>query len=104
LIVGGPVTYNAVHSVTNILAPLSQAGYSGVLSTTTSHTISLPTGTITTLDNARLIPTKEPGVYRLVTHLVLTSGATGVLHLHGTVNLATLTADGTFVGTICGLE
>lgn len=97
----GKTTYNDVYSVTNILAPLRPAGDSGVLFTTTSHTISLPTGTITTLDDARLIPTQEPGVYRLVTHLVITDGATGELHLQATVNLATLTADGTFVGTIC---
>jgi hypothetical protein len=33
-----------------------------------------------------------------------TEGATGELHLQATVNLATLTAEGTFVGTICGLS
>lgn len=100
----GKVTYTGVESVTNILAPLTPAGDSGVLFTTTSHTISLPTGTITTLDHARLIPTREPGMYRLVTHLVITDGATGELHLQGTVNLANLTAEGTFVGTICGMN
>jgi hypothetical protein len=99
----GNVTYSDVPSVTNVLAPLSPAGNSGVLFTTTSHTISLPTGTITTTDDARLIPTQEPEVYRLVTHLVITSGATGELHLQATLNLTTLTADGTFVGTVCGL-
>jgi hypothetical protein len=75
-----------------------------VLTTTTSHEITLPSGTITTIDNAHLIPTGAPGVYRLVSHLVITGGATGQLQLQGTVNFATLSAEGTVVGTVCGLS
>src|SRR6185437_9255444 len=55
--------YSNVPTVTSVLAPLSPEGGSGVLMTTTSHTIALPLGTITTTDNAHLIPTSTPGVY-----------------------------------------
>jgi hypothetical protein len=100
----GGVSYPNVLSITNVLAPLTPAGKSGVLSTQTSHTYSSPQlGTITTIDSARLIPTGEPGVYHLQTHLELMSGGTGVLNLQATVNLATLTASGSYVGSICGL-
>jgi hypothetical protein len=100
-VIGG-VAYPGVPEVTNVLAPLVPAGDSGVLSTTTSHTLTIPgIGTVTTLDDARLIPTQLPGIYRLSTHAVLVSGATGELHVQATVNLATLTASGTYVGTIC---
>jgi hypothetical protein len=100
----GGVSYPNVLSITNVLAPLTPAGNSGVLFTQTSHTYSSPQlGTITTIDSARLIPTGEPGVYHLQTHLELMSGGTGVLNLQATVNLATLTASGSYVGSICGL-
>jgi hypothetical protein len=89
--------------VTSILAPLTPEGMSGVLTTTTSHTIELPIGTITTTDSAHLIPTGTPGIYKLVTHMVITGGATGQLELQATANFVTLTADGTIVGTVCGL-
>jgi hypothetical protein len=100
-VIGG-VEYPGVPEVTNVLAPLVPAGNSGVLATTTSHTLTIPgIGTVTTLDNARLVPTQEPGIYRLSTHAMLVGGATGELHVQATVNLATLTASGTYVGTIC---
>jgi hypothetical protein len=95
--------YSNVPTVTNVLAPLSPEGASDVLTTTTSHTIALPGGTITTTDDAHLIPTSTPGVYKLVSHLVITSGATGQLQLQGMLNLATLSAEATVVGTVCGL-
>jgi hypothetical protein len=66
-----------------------------VLATTTSHAISLPSGTITATDNAYLIPTGNPGVYKLVSRLVITRGATGQLMLQAIVNIGTLFADGT---------
>jgi hypothetical protein len=100
----GHTAYSNVPAVTSVLAPLSPEGSSGVLTTTTSHEITLPSGTITTIDNAHLIPTGAPGVYRLVSHLVITGGATGQLQLQGTVNFATLSAEGTVVGTVCGLS
>jgi hypothetical protein len=50
-----------------------------------------------------LIPTQTPGVYKLVSHLAITGGASGELQLQGTVNFATLSAEGTIVGTVCGL-
>jgi hypothetical protein len=99
----GGTMYTEVPAVTSILAPLTAEGHSGVLTTTTSHAISLPIGTITTTDAAHLIPTGTPGVYKLVEHMVITGGATGQLELRGTVSFITLTAEGTFVGTVCGL-
>ncbi len=95
--------YSDVPTVTTILAPLTPEGSSGVLTTTTSHAIGLPSGTITTTDDAHLIPTQTPGVYKLVSHLVISGGATGELELQGTLNLGTLSAQGTVVGTVCGL-
>jgi hypothetical protein len=100
----GSTSYSNVPAVTSILAPLTPEGDSGVLTTTTSHTISLPSGTITTLDNVHLIPTGIPGVYKLVSHLAINGGATGQIQLQGTVNFATLSAEGTFTGTVCGLS
>ena len=100
----GKTTYSNVSAVTSILAPLTAEGDSGVFTTTTSHAISLPSGTITTTDNVHLIPTQTPGVYKLVSHLVITGGASGELQLQGTVNFGTLSAEGTFVGTVCGLS
>ena len=100
----GKTSYSNIPTVTSIIAPLIPQGDSGVLTTRTSHTIALPTGTITTTDNVLLIPTQTSGLYTLISHLVITSGATGQLQLLGTLNLDTLTAQGTFVGVICGLN
>jgi hypothetical protein len=99
----GKTTYTGVPAVTTILAPLTPEGKSGVLTTTTSHAISLPSGTITTIDKVHLIPTQTPGVYKLVSHVVIVGGASGQLQVQGLVNLATLSAAGTIVGTVCGL-
>ena len=100
----GGTTYSNVPAVTSIVAPLTAEGASGVLTTTTSHAISLPSGTIVTTDDAQLIPSGTPGVYKLVAHMVITGGATGQLELQATANFATLTAGGTIVGTVCGLS
>jgi hypothetical protein len=100
----GRTNYNNVPAVTSIIAPLTPQGDSGVLTTRTSHTIALPTGTITTTDKVLLIPTQTSGLYTLISHLVITSGATGQLQLLGTLNLDTLSAQGTFAGVICGLS
>lgn len=99
----GRTTYTDVPAVTRILAPLLAEGDSGAFSTTTSHTISLPIGTIATTDAAHLVVSGAPGVYRLVEHMVITGGATGQLELKAATNLVTLTAEGTIVGTVCGL-
>jgi len=100
----GRTRYSNVPAVTSITAPLTPQGDSGVLTTRTSHTIALPTGTITTTDNVLLIPTPTSGLYTLISHLVITSGATGQLLLVGTLNLGTLSVQGTVVGVICGLS
>lgn len=100
----GKTHYANVPAVTNILAPLTAVGNGGVLKTTTAHSIALPIGTITTTDDATLIPTATPGVYTLVSRLTVTGGATGHLVVVGTANLAALTAEGTFVGAICAMD
>jgi hypothetical protein len=97
----GGTTFSDVPAVTTAVAPLTPEGSSGVLTTTTTHAIGLPTGTITTIDRARLIPTGTAGVYRLVSHLVVTGGGSGQLELQGTVSFVTLTADGRFTGAVC---
>ena len=99
----GKMTYAEVPAVTTILAPLTPEGESGVLTTTTSHAIALPSATLTTIDRVRLIPTGRAAVYRLVAHLAIVGGATGELQLQGTVDFGTLDAEGTLVGTVCGL-
>jgi hypothetical protein len=105
VVVGG-ASYPVVPLVTSILAPLTEAGDSGVYFTSTSHSFALPGfGTITTTDDARLIATQDPGVFRLVSHLRVTGGASGQLHLQGQVSFAAFpfTADATIIGAICGL-
>jgi hypothetical protein len=105
VVVGG-TSYSGVPVVTSVLAPLTEAGGSGVYFTSTSHSIALPgAGAITTIDDARLIATQDPGVFRLVSHLRVTSGASGQLHLQGQVSFATLpfTADAMITGAVCGL-
>ena len=99
----GSTVYPDVPTVTTILAPLTPKGSSRILTTTTSHSIALPSGTITTTDDAHLVATQTPGVYKLISHLVITGGATGQLQLQGTLNLGTLSAAGTIVGTVCGV-
>jgi hypothetical protein len=100
----GGTSYTDVPAVTSFLAPISTEGNSGVLTTTTTHEIELPVGTLTTTDTAHLIPTETPGVYTLVEHMDVTGGATGQLELQATANFVTLTAEGTIVGTVCGLS
>jgi hypothetical protein len=100
----GSTSYSNVPAVTSVVAPLTPEGNSGVLSTTTSHTISLPSGTISTTDDVHLIPTGSSGVYKLVSHLVINGGGTGEIQLQGIVNFGTLSAEGTFAGTVCGLS
>jgi hypothetical protein len=97
----GKTTYADVPAVTTALAPLTPEGNSGVLTTTTTHAIGLPTGTITTIDDAHLIPTKTAGVYKLHSHLVVTGGGSGQIELQGTVSFVTLTAEGRFTGAVC---
>jgi hypothetical protein len=104
VVVGG-TSYSGVPVVTSVLAPLTEAGGSGVYFTTTSHSFVVPgVGAITTTDDARLVATQEPGVFRLVSALRVGGAASGQLHLQGRVSFATLpfTADATIVGAICG--
>jgi hypothetical protein len=104
VLVGG-TSYSGVPVVTSVLAPLKEAGGSGVYFTSTSHSFAVPGfGAITTTDDARLIATQDPGVFRLVSSLRVGGAASGQLHLAGKVSFAALpfTADATLVGAVCG--
>jgi hypothetical protein len=73
---------------------------------TTSHRFTLPDGTvITTLDNARLVASPEPGVFRAVSNLDVVSGASGFLVARGTIDFTGLpTATWPLLaGRLCGL-
>ena len=95
---GEPFSGAVTTTVTSAPEP---AGASGVLFATTSHEIALPAGTITTSDVARLVPTKEIGVYRLITHATVVEGATGQLALNGTVNFVDGSAEAQISGVVC---
>src|SRR5690349_24023195 len=53
-----------------------------------SHTISLPSGTITTIDNVHLIPTDTPGVDKLLSHLAGTGAGDGQDRKHTRLNFS----------------
>lgn len=86
---------------TTVTSAPEPAGASGVLFATTSHEISLPGGTITTSDVARLVPTQEIGVYRLITHATVVEGGTGQLALNGIVNFVDGSAEAQISGVVC---
>jgi hypothetical protein len=95
---GEPFSGSVTTTVTSAPEP---AGASGVLFATTSHEIALPAGTITTSDVARLVPTQETGVYRLITHATVVEGGTGQLALNGIVNFVDGSAEAQVKGVIC---
>lgn len=86
LVVGGvPME---VFSSTEIVA---QEQRGAVLFLTTSHQLTFPDGTvITTLDNARLVPTRQPGVFHAVSNLDIVSGGSGFLFGRGTIDFTGL--------------
>jgi pimeloyl-ACP methyl ester carboxylesterase len=99
----GDASYTGVPIVTSILAPPAETGEPGVSVTRTSHSFALPSlGEITTADDARLIATDEPGIFRLVSHLRVAGGASGELDLYGKVSFAgsPITADATIAGAL----
>jgi hypothetical protein len=96
---GDPFSSSVVTTVTSVPHP---AGASGVLFATTSHTIALPTGTVTTIDSARLIPTRQPGLYRIVTHATVVGGGSGQMVLNGTVDLVGGSTQFQIHGAVCG--
>lgn len=102
LTVGG-VTYADAPATTFVIGAPALAGGSGVEFLPTSHTVELPTGTVTTSDAARLIPTDSPGVYRLVTNATVTGGGSGHLHLQGLIDFAAPqpTATWSVRGVVC---
>jgi hypothetical protein len=77
-----------------------------VLFAVTSHEFTLESGhKVVTIDNARLVPTTEAGLYRLISRLEVVSGGSGFLVLGpGTLDLRRLpTATWETTGRLCGL-
>jgi hypothetical protein len=90
-------------SVSTIVISAPQpAGGSSVLFATTSHTIALPTGTVTTSDSARLIPTGQPGLYRIVSKVTVVEGGSGQMVFNGTVDLVGGSTHFQVHGAVCG--
>jgi hypothetical protein len=78
---------------------LRQSVRDGVIYAVTSHSLQFRTGTVTTVDQARLIPLRAPGVYRLLTLAHIREGGRGFLVLHATVEfVGTPTAKARVVG------
>jgi hypothetical protein len=101
LVVGGVPM--AVFSSTGIVAQEQRGAVSFL---TTSHRLTLPGGTvITTIDNARLVASPEPGVFRAVSNLDVVSGASGFLFGRGTLDFTGLPIATwpLITGRLCGL-
>jgi hypothetical protein len=96
---GDPFSASVMTTVTSAPQP---AGASGVLFATTSHTIALPTGTVTTSDSARLIPTGQPGLYRIVSKVTVVGGGSGQMVFNGTVDLVGGSTEFQVHGAVCG--
>lgn len=79
----------------------------GVIQMRAHHTITTSTGTIGTSDEILLLPDEDPAVARPNSRLHLIGGtgayadATGLLHTHGRVNLATLAGSIEYKGRVC---
>ena len=80
---------------------------SGVIHMLAHHTITRSTGTIRTSDEILLLPDQDPAVGRPNSRLDVIGGtgaydgATGVLHTHGQLNLATLAGSLQYRGEVC---
>jgi hypothetical protein len=96
---GDPFSSSVITTVTSAPQP---AGGSGVLFATTSYTIALPTGTVTTSDSARLIPTGQPGLYRIVSQVAVVGGGSGQMVFNGTVDLVGGSTQFQIHGVVCG--
>jgi hypothetical protein len=80
---------------------------SGVIHMLAHHTITRSTGTIRTSDEILLLPDQDPAVGRPNSRLDVVGGtgaydgATGLLHTHGQLNLATLAGSLQYRGEVC---
>jgi hypothetical protein len=97
---GGDPFFSSVN--TTVTSAPQPAGASGVLFARTSHTIALPTGTVTTSDSARLIPTGQPGLYRIVSQVTVVGGGSGQMVFNGTVDLVGGSTQFQISGAVCG--
>jgi hypothetical protein len=85
---------------------IQQVG-NGVTRMQAHHTITRAGGTITTADEILLLPDQDPAVARPNSRLQVTAGtgayagATGLLHTHGRLNLATLAGSLQYKGRVC---
>src|SRR2546429_7273513 len=80
---------------------------SGVIQMRAHHTITRSTGTIRTSDDILLLPDQDPTLARPNSQLEVIggtgryAGATGLLHTHGQLNLATLAGSLQYKGQVC---
>lgn len=97
---------NLIGTATACLTGLEQEGNNGVFHATLTHTFIFTAGelqgtTISTQDRAVLSPVGRPLLFRVNNRLDVTTGGSGSLHTHGTVNFANGDVMLRYNGRIC---
>ncbi|HZH33794.1 MAG TPA: hypothetical protein VEX64_03080 [Pyrinomonadaceae bacterium] len=97
---------NLIGTTTACLTGLEQRGNDGALNATLTHTFIFTAGelqgtTIGTQDNAVLSPVAPPLLFRVNNRLDVTTGGSGFLRTHGTVNFANGEVTLRYNGRIC---
>ena len=97
---------NLIGTTSACLTTLEQSGNDGALHATLTHTFIFTAGelrgtTISTQDNAILSPVAPPLLFRVNNKLNVTTGGSGFLRTHGTVNFANGEVTLRYSGRIC---
>ena len=97
---------NLIGTTTACLTGLAPSGNNGALHDTLTHIFDFTAGelagtTIGTQDNAVLSPVDPPLLFRVNNNLNITTGGSGVLRTHGTVNFANGEVTLRYNGRIC---
>ena len=97
---------NLIGTTTACLTGLAPSGNNGALHATLTHTFIFTAGelqgtTISTQDNAVLSPVAPPLLFRVNNKLDVTTGGSGFLRTHGTVNFANGEVTLRYNGRIC---
>ena len=97
---------NLIGTTSACLTGLAPSGNNGALHATLTHTFNFTAGqfmgtTIGTQDNAVLSPVEPPLFFRVNNKLDITTGGSGFLRTHGTVNFATGEVTLRYNGRIC---
>jgi hypothetical protein len=97
---------NLIGTTTACLTGLAPSGNNGALHATLTHTFNFTAGqligtTIGTQDNAVLSPVEPPILFRVNNNLNITTGGSGFLRTHGTVNFANGEVTLRYNGRIC---